>query len=50
MQGLVGLDLRASRGATMSRARFEEALGPEARPCYEAESVNKKKRACDALR
>ena len=33
MQGLVGLDLRAGRGATMSRARFEVAVGPEARPC-----------------
>ena len=32
MQGLVGLDLRAGRGATMARARFEEAVGPEARP------------------
>lgn len=32
MQGLVGLDLRAGRGATMSRVRLEEAVGPEALP------------------
>ena len=32
MQGLVGLDLRAGRGATMSHARFEVGVGPEALP------------------
>ena len=32
MQELVGLDLRAGRGATMSCAMFEETVGPEPRP------------------
>ena len=32
MQELVGLDLRAGRGATMSCALFEETVGPEGPP------------------